>query len=316
MAYKKRIILPPRLILTRLRALRSNSAHHNQHPTKQYKSSALLTMAASILLLFMPALHAGSLPNLWDNTRIEKPVLNQLTRLRFLTTTDFAPFNFINENGLLNGYNIDLARAICRELAIEQICQIEAKPWEELVPSLQAGSADALIAGLYPTEEQRKHLSFSHAYLSLPARFAALEHEDAKSLSESENSLVITDQKIGVITDSTHEKLLRSYYPQAKITTYSSHNELYDKLRADEVQLIFGDGMTFSLWLNSDVANNCCRFTGGAYPAPQFLSTGMTIATRKEDALLTGALNSALQSLERKGVLNDLYLRYFPISFY
>src|SRR5690606_27852155 len=36
--------------------------------------------------------------------------------VRFLTESDFPPFNFYDEDGVLTGFNVDLARAICLEL--------------------------------------------------------------------------------------------------------------------------------------------------------------------------------------------------------
>jgi polar amino acid transport system substrate-binding protein len=96
---------------------------------------------------------------------------------------------------------------------------------------------------------------------------------------------------------------------------------LYKGLQDGKVQLIFGDAMSLSLRMNpasaSDNSNGaCCHFVGGAYPAPEFLGQGMAIALRKQDADLRLAFNNALTALERKGVLDDLYLRYFPVGFY
>src|SRR5690606_16827532 len=55
--------------------------------------------------------------------------------LRFLTTSDFPPFNFYDEDGVLTGFNIDLARAICLELDVT--CEIKVEAWENLLPALQ-----------------------------------------------------------------------------------------------------------------------------------------------------------------------------------
>ncbi|RUX99522.1 transporter substrate-binding domain-containing protein, partial [Mesorhizobium sp. M2A.F.Ca.ET.040.01.1.1] len=72
-------------------------------------------------------------PVLWDaKERLPKPDLSALPRLRFLTTTDFPPFNFLDGAGRLSGFHIDLARAICAELGVAEKCQIQALPWNEL----------------------------------------------------------------------------------------------------------------------------------------------------------------------------------------
>ncbi|RYE61110.1 MAG: transporter substrate-binding domain-containing protein, partial [Oxalobacteraceae bacterium] len=60
-----------------------------------------------------------SLPLLFDQReRLQKPDLASVPRIRFLTTVDFPPFNFIDQSGKLSGFHIDLAREICRELGV------------------------------------------------------------------------------------------------------------------------------------------------------------------------------------------------------
>jgi len=112
------------------------------------------------------------IPNFWDrHERFQKPDISAVPRLRFLTTTDFPPFNFIDRKKRLAGFHIDLAREVCRELDIIARCQIQALPWAELLPAVQKGEAEAIVAGLAVTSETRKDLAFSRQYLQIPGRF-------------------------------------------------------------------------------------------------------------------------------------------------
>ena len=107
------------------------------------KSALMLAIAMSLAALLGPARAAEpQVPVLWDSKeRLPKPDLSTLPRLRFLTTTDFPPFNFIDKSGRLSGFHIDLARAICAELGIAEKCQIQALPWSELGDALNKGEA-------------------------------------------------------------------------------------------------------------------------------------------------------------------------------
>ena len=60
----------------------------------------------------------------------------------------------------------------------------------------------------------------------------------------------------------------------------------------------------------------CCRFAGGPYLAPEYLGTGLAIATAKDDPLLARAFDYALHEISAKGTFAELYLRYFPVSFF
>jgi polar amino acid transport system substrate-binding protein len=79
---------------------------------------------------------------------------------------------------------------------------------------------------------------------------------------------------------------------------------------------VFGDAMRLSFWLNGTQSDGCCNFVGGAYYSNEMLGDGMRIAVPAGKRNLVGALNVALRSLQRKGTIAELYLRFFPKSFY
>ena len=88
-----------------------------------------------------------AVPGFWDpRRRPDRPDLSRLTVIRFLTETDYPPFNFVGTDGNPAGFNVDLARAICAELTIP--CTIQARPWADLAGALANKNADAIIAGL------------------------------------------------------------------------------------------------------------------------------------------------------------------------
>ena len=58
-------------------------------------------------------------PGFWDpRRRPERPDMSRITVIRFLTETDYPPFNFAGADGNPQGFNVDLARAICEELKV------------------------------------------------------------------------------------------------------------------------------------------------------------------------------------------------------
>ena len=144
-----------------------------------------------------------SIPNFWDaKERLAKPDISDIPRVRFLTTVDFPPFNFIDSSGRLSGFHIDLARAICRELDIVAKCQIQALPWGELETALKKKDGEAVIAGVAITEESRAKYAFSRSYLQFPARFITPK---TKALTEPLHEK-LKGEPIGVVAGSAHEK--------------------------------------------------------------------------------------------------------------
>jgi len=275
------------------------------------------TLVAGVVLFLSSVGPLGAqaivIPTFFDrNERFEKPDLSNLSRLRFLTTVDFPPFNYFDRSHNLAGYNIDLARALCMELKVENICQIEALPWPELAARLSHGKGEAVIAGLAPTADNRLELAFSRPYMRFPARFISLQGVTPAQPF----ALWLRSQRIGVIRDTAHENMLAAYFPNSNRVAFADSASLYQALGDKTISLAFGDGLAFSQWLNDPQNEQCCRFIAGAYPGPGYLGQGMRIAVSRKNARLALAMDHALQALERKGKLAELYLRYFPLGLY
>lgn len=249
-----------------------------------------------------------SLPLLFDQReRLQKPDLASVPRIRFLTTVDFPPFNFIDQSGKLSGFHIDLAREICRELGVVERCQIEAKPYKELMSALEKGEADVIAAGVRITPELRQEASLSRPFMQLPARFVTTTGQ--QGLDEPS---ALKPGEVGVVTGTAHEVMLKAFFPALKPKTYASRSELLAALRIGEIKAAFGDALQLSFWIESPEAAGCCRFLGGPYYSRAILGDGLTLVTRKDTPLIARGMDAALLALARSGRLNQIYLRYFP----
>ena len=89
----------------------------------------------------------------------------------------YAPFNWTqndDRNGAVpingvpgqyaNGYDVQVAKQIAEHLGKTLV--IEKIAWEGLLPALQSGKIDAIIAGMSPTEERRQQIDFTDGYYS------------------------------------------------------------------------------------------------------------------------------------------------------
>lgn len=274
---------------------------------------SLLQSLASLFFLCNIALADANIPKFWDTKeQLATPQLDRFGRLAFLTTVDFPPLNFIDDTGRLTGFHVDLAKSICQQLMVTERCSIQALPWDELEPNLLSGGADVILAGIRASPERRKRMTFGRPYLQFPARFVVAEE------TEFGNALIdsISNRKIGVLTGSAHEAMLRDYFPTAKPVTFDRIEWLQSSLRVGNLDAIFGDGMQLAFWLSSTGSDNCCRFVGGPYLSEKYLGSGLSAVTSPENKSLGDALNYALRELTSNGTFAELYLRYFPISFY
>lgn len=270
---------------------------------------ALVTAFAAGSALAQPK----EMPRLFDaRERIAKPDLTGLARLRFLTTVDFPPFNFIDQSGKLSGFHVDLAREICRELEIEAKCQIQAVTYAELMPALEEGQGEAIAAGIAVTPELRRRFGFSRPFMQLPARFAV----NTKAAGAVARPGDLAGKAVGVVSGTTHEAMLKAFFPSLEAKPFSDRNALLSALRAGTIAAAFSDAMQLSFWTSSSAAAGCCAMVEGAYFSQRFLGEGLTIMNRKSEPTLTQAIDHALLALSRSGRLEEIYLRYFPNGIY
>ncbi len=236
--------------------------------------------------------------------------MSGLTQLRFVTEDDYPPFNFALGSGEIVGFNVDIARAICKEL--ELTCTIQRRAWDLLVSALDDGGADAVIASLASTQENRRRVDFTAPYYLSPGRFATLK--DNVLLDATPETL--GDRLVAVVAGSAHEAYLKAYFPNAKLSAFETVALARRALKTGRVNALFGDAISLSFWLNGVEAEGCCIFKGGPYLDDRFFGEGVGVAVKKGATNMRLAIDYALARLAQRGIYAELYLKWFPISPY
>jgi polar amino acid transport system substrate-binding protein len=227
-----------------------------------------------------------------------------------VTTDDFPPFNFLDADGRLTGFNVDLARAICAELKIG--CTIQARPFDNLIESVLGERADAAIAGIAISAETRSVLDFSDVYLRSPARFVV--RRDTPEITFTPTGL--KGKRLAVVARTAHEAYLAAFFPEVERKIYPTAEAARRAVKNRKADAHFGDGLQLSFWLQSEAAAGCCQFAGGPYLEARFFGQGFAIAVPRGATNVRNAINTALQAIYEKGIYAELYLRYFPVGFF
>lgn len=271
--------------------------------------AATLSSAVCALLIGVCAAAAQSGPDVsgLPEDAIAPP---KRTVLRFLTDSDYPPYNYFDEDQVLTGFNVSVARAICLELDVT--CQIEPRGWADLVPGLDRGEADAVIASIAKTPDTLERASFSIPYHYTPARFAVRRETEEFEMTPTD----LGRRRIAVVAGTAHEAFLRTYYPDAEIQTFVNGSDAFAALRLKRADLLFGDAATLALWMNGTNARGCCIFRGEAFHEPLFFGDGVSIAVRKGNQEIVDALNDGIRKIRKSRRLEEIFLQFFPIRVY
>src|SRR6516164_8273964 len=248
-------------------------------------------------------------PGFWDpRHRPERPDLTRLSVIRFITETDYPPFNFAGPDGNPQGFNVDLARMMCEELKLQ--CTIQMRRFETLITALNANQADAAIASIATTPLMRTKVDFTDPYYRTPARFVARRDSPIDDALPER----LEGKKVAVVAGTAHEAYLRALFTEADVRGYPSADVARLALRKGDVELLFGDAISLAFWLNGTDSENCCAFRGGPYMDSRYFGEGIGIAVKRGNDLMRLAMNWALFRVWEQGRFTDLWLRYFPIS--
>ena len=227
--------------------------------------------------------------------------------LRFLTDSDYPPFNYTDQEGQLAGFNVELARAICLELSAA--CDIQTRPWDQLLPALKRGEADAVIASHAVTPRLLSEFDVSERYYQMPARFAGRIGRAFADVSPGG----LDGAKIAVTKGTAHEAYLRAMFTLSAIQTHDNPELARDAVITGNADLLFDDGIGLAFWLLGTASKACCEFKGGPFFEPRYFGDGVGITINRHDPDLKAQLNAALKRLRDTGRQEELVSRSFPL---
>jgi len=273
-------------------------------------------LAALALLALLPAPASAQVrndivPDTWQGDVLRpKPDMRGVQKLRFITDSDYPPFHYFDEVGALTGFNVDLAKAICEALEVE--CEVKDVDWAEIFPTIDRGEADAAIASIRISAESLEKVDFSSRYYATPARFVAQKTNALKDIRPE----TLEDMKVGVAKGTGHEAYLKLFFPDVPIATFDSVEDATKALKSGAIDFVFGDGIGLTFWINGVTSEGCCEFRGGPYLDSKFFGEGVGIAVKKGNRQLAEILNYGLEQVHASGRYEELFLRYFPMSFF
>jgi polar amino acid transport system substrate-binding protein len=184
--------------------------------------------------------------------------------------------------------------------------------WAEIFPSLDRGEADAAIASIRISPESLEKADFTSRYYATPARFIAQKTSDLKDIRPE----TIEGKKVGVAKGTGHEAYLKLFFPDVAIASFDTADDAQKALKSGAIDLVFGDGIGLTFWINGVTSEGCCEFRGGPYLDTKFFGEGVGIAVKKGNRQLAEILNYALEQVHASGRYEELFLRYFPMSFF
>jgi len=221
----------------------------------------------------------------------------------------YPPFSKVNKDGKLEGFDIDIAHALCKNMGVE--CKLIKQDWDGIIPALIARKYDAIIASMSMTDERKQKVDFTNRYYQSPARFI---HKKGQAYEISKAGL--TGKSVGVQRGTVSDKFITGVFGEGvDIKRYGTQEEAYLDLNAGRVEFIFADAFVLLEYLNSDNGKDY-EFIGDSYSDPKYFGEGIGIAIRKGDTNLAGKLNKAIAGIRADGTYDTIRKKYFDFDIF
>ncbi len=249
--------------------------------------------AAAVLALAVASANAAE----WKNVRIG-------------VEGAYPPFSWVEPDGTLKGFDIDIAWALCEKMGAK--CELVAQDWDGIIPALLAKKYDAIIASMSITEERMKKVAFTDKYYSRPAKFVRKKGSGIEINKES-----LKGKSVGVQSATIHENFIRDVYGDiVEIKAYGTQDEAYLDFVAGRVDLLLADSVAMDEgFLKTDSGKNA-EFVGPDFTDPKWFGIGAGISLRKEDTDLLAKLNKAIADILADGTYKKINDKYFEFNVY
>jgi octopine/nopaline transport system substrate-binding protein len=248
------------------------------------------------------------------------------TEITIATEGAFPPYNLTRADGTLDGYDVELAHYLCDHMKVK--CTIIAQAFDGMIPALNAGKFDAIMAGMSATEKRKEVIDFSIAYGNTGQGFGVLKDSELAKLplkdelfslasneagarkAVEELKPMLQGKVIGVQAASIAARFVDEYMKGiVEVREYKTTEQHDLDLLAGRIDLTMASMGYLKTAVekpaNSDMTIAGPRFQGG------FLGAGSSVGLRKSDTALKAKFDEAIEAAKADGTLKKLSQKWF-----
>lgn len=242
------------------------------------------------------------------------PAVSAQEKLDVGSECTYFPFNYRDSDGVLKGYDIDVANEVGKRLKakIEYTCM----KFDGLIPALLAGKFDLIAASLSITEERRTKIDFSVPYRLSIGQFVAPKAKKLQLFNAdgSLNKPAFKGVRIGIQRATTYDSWFQAVVPDANLVRYEGVEAIYLDLKAGRVDAIMTNPMKTYLEFLSKPDGAGFEVVGPQIAEEKYFGTGAGIGLRKGNDALLKRIDVALTEMKKDGTLDQFSKKYFPFA--
>ncbi|BDH45372.1 cystine ABC transporter substrate-binding protein [Salmonella enterica subsp. enterica serovar Choleraesuis] len=231
-------------------------------------------------------------------------LLNQVKErgsLRVGLEGTYPPFSFQDENGKLDGFEVEFAEALAKHMGIK--ADLKPTKWDGMLAALDSKRVDVVINQVTISDERKKKYDFSTPY-TVSGIQALVKKQNENTIKTAAD---LKGKKVGVGLGTNYEHWLRENVPGVDVRTYDDDPTKYQDLRIGRIDVILVDRLAALDLVKK--TNNTLAAAGAPF---SHLVSG--VALRKGNPELLAAIDNAIAAMQKDGTLKQLSEKWFGVD--
>ena len=228
---------------------------------------------------------------------------NSTTGKTFIVGThaEFAPFESLEADGKLSGFDIDIINAMAKASNFK--VEFRDQPWEGLFTSLNNGDLDIVASGVTITDERKQTLGFTDPYFDISMVVLTPSNKKFTALADLKKMTRVA-VATGQTGDLAVQQLLGAQSP--KIARFDTVPLAIKELQNGGVDAMVSDGAVISNYVKANGVGNVT-----INKVAEFGTDHYGFVVRKNDTATATLLNEALKKIRANGEYDKIYAKYF-----
>ena len=225
-------------------------------------------------------------------------------KLTIATEGAYPPFNYVDSDNTLHGFDVDITLALCERMKAE--CTLVAQDWDGIIAGLMAKKYDAIVASMIVNEERKQKIAFTNHYYRTPLSIAVPKDSPITDAQSDFKGKVV-----GAQSAATQSIYAEEHYKDADLKLYPTLDEANSELANERVDVVIADKFPLLEWVNK-TGKDCCKIIGDV----DGTMADAAIAVRQQDTELRERFNKALDEIVADGTYKKISSKYFDFDIY
>ncbi|EBA12717.1 transporter substrate-binding domain-containing protein [Roseobacter sp. CCS2] len=209
--------------------------------------------------------------------------------VRLGTEGAYPPFNFLNDDGEVDGFEREVGDEICARA--ELTCEWVTNDWDSIIPNLVSGNYDVIIAGMSITDERDEVIDFSDNYTQ----------PDPSAYLATSSDVDLENAVLAAQTGTIQAAFIAG--TGATLLEFATPDETVAAVKAGEADAVLADKSFLQPIADSDGEVMLLE-------QEELIGGGVGLGVRESDGELLATLDAAITSMKEDGSLNELIAKW------